>query len=63
MTLITYALLGLMLLLLLAAGYVLNGRAIKRKALALSEEIENYIEAEVEARLEAARIAESDKGQ
>ena len=63
MTLMTYALLGLVLLLLIVLVYVLNERAIKRKAQALSEEIERYIEAEVEIRLKEARIIDSEKGQ
>ena len=63
MTLVTYALLGLVLLLLIVFGYVLIDRAINRKAQALSEEIERYIEAKVELKLEEARIAESKNRQ
>ncbi len=63
MTLMTYALVGLVLLLLIVLVYALNERAIKRKTQALSEEIERYIEAEVEIRLEEARITDSEKGQ
>lgn len=58
----TYFLLGLVLLLLIVVVNALSNRSIKRKARELSDEIERYIDTEVESRLEEARIADNNRG-
>jgi hypothetical protein len=61
MTTMTYFILGLVLLLLIILVNALSNRSIKRKARALSDEIERYIDTEVESRLEEARIAGNNR--
>tara|TARA_R110002110_G_scaffold415854_1_gene658274 strand:- start:9801 stop:9995 length:195 start_codon:yes stop_codon:yes gene_type:complete len=61
MTTMTYCLLGLVLLVLIILVNALSNRSIKRKARALSDEIERHIDIEVEYRLEEARIADHNR--
>ena len=57
----TYFLLGLLILLIIFLGNSLNNQWIERSAKELGEDIERYIEAEVETRLKGAGLAENDK--
>ena len=55
-----YVWLVLLMLLFMFLGYALNDRWTQRAAREMSEEIERYIEAELEIRLKEARTAEGD---